>query len=40
MRNIIKMPLDREKRKQYLKQFYLKNKRRKNTIPKRMEIKK
>ena len=25
MRNIIKMPLDREKRKQYLKQFYLKN---------------
>jgi hypothetical protein len=26
MRNIIKMPLDREKRKQYLKQFYLKNK--------------
>ena len=26
MRSIIKMPLDREKRKQYLKEYYLKNK--------------
>jgi hypothetical protein len=33
------MPLDREKRKQYLKQFYLKNKEKMNTIPNIMEIK-